>query len=55
MIVQIYMMLREKNTELCYLAFSGRHRGITVWVLNQKYNYVVKDNKRKYEIISIVL
>ena len=28
---------------LCFLAFSGRHFGITSWVLNQKYNSIVKD------------
>jgi len=32
-----------KESELCYLAFSGRHFGITTWLLNQKYNSIVKD------------
>ncbi len=32
-----------RESELCYLAFSGRHYNITTWVLTQKYNSIVKD------------
>ena len=28
---------------LSMLAFSGRHTGQSVWVLTQKYNFVLKD------------
>jgi hypothetical protein len=33
---------KKKVSELCHLAFSGRHYS-TIWVLNQKYNSIVKD------------
>ena len=32
-----------KSCELTRLAFSGRHLGISVWFVTQKYNAVVKD------------
>lgn len=32
-----------KSCELTRLAFSGRHLGISVWFITQKYNAVVKD------------
>ncbi len=32
-----------KSSSLTQLAFSGRHYGISVWVITQKYNAVVKD------------
>ena len=34
---------KNKCTKLTELAFSGRHYGISVWLLTQKYNAVVKD------------
>ena len=34
---------KNKCTKLTELAFSGRHFGISVWLLTQKYNAVVKD------------
>ena len=34
---------KTKSSELTKLAFSGRHQNISVWVLTQKYNAVVKD------------
>lgn len=32
-----------KSCELTRLAFSGRHLGISVWFITQKYNAVIKD------------
>jgi hypothetical protein len=33
----------QKSCELTRLAFSGRHLGISVWFITQKYKAVVKD------------
>ena len=35
--------LTQKKDMLSELAFSGRHADISVWVLTQKYNSVLKD------------
>lgn len=35
--------IKKKASELTNLAFSGRHHGISVWFITQKYNAVVKD------------
>ena len=35
--------VKTKCSELCRLAFSARHAGISVWVLTQTYNGIVKD------------
>ena len=34
---------KHRCSELCKLAFSARHARISVWVLTQKYNGIVKD------------
>ena len=34
---------KNKCTKLTELAFSGRHFGISVWLLTQKYNAICKD------------
>ena len=34
---------KTKSCELTRLAFSGRHENISVWLVTQKYNAVVKD------------
>jgi len=34
---------KNKATRLTELAFSGRHVGISVWLLTQKYNAICKD------------
>ena len=44
---------KKKASELCYLAFSGRHFGITTWVINQKYNSVVKDFRENIRILVL--
>jgi len=35
--------VKKKATSLTELAFSARHYGISVWVICQKYNSIVKD------------
>jgi len=44
---------KRKATELCNLAFSGRHYGITTWVLIQKYNSVVKDFRENIRLLVL--
>jgi len=44
---------KKKVSELCHLAFSGRHYGLTVWVLNQKYNSVVKDFRENIRMLVL--
>ena len=44
---------KKKVSELCNLAFSGRHYGITVWLLNQKYNSIVKDFRENIRILVL--
>ena len=45
--------MKKKKSELCFLAFSGRHLGITVWVINQKYNSVVKDFRENIRFLVL--
>ena len=45
--------LKKKKSELCYLAFSGRHLGITTWVINQKYNSIVKDFRENIRFLVL--
>lgn len=44
---------KRKKTELCNLAYSGRHYGISTWVLVQKYNSVVKDFRENMRMVVI--
>jgi hypothetical protein len=44
---------KKKASELCYLAFSGRHYKITTWVLNQKYNSIVKDFRQNIQLLIL--
>ena len=44
---------KKKATELCNLAFSGRHFGITTWVLIQKYNSIVKDFRENIRLLVL--
>ena len=44
---------KRKVSELCYLAFSGRHFGITTWLINQKYNSIVKDFRENIRILVL--
>ena len=45
--------MKKKQSELCFLAFSGRHLGITVWVINQKYNSIVKDFRENIRFLVL--
>lgn len=45
--------MKKKKSELCFLAFSGRHFGITVWVINQKYNSIVKDFRENIRFLVL--
>ena len=45
--------MKKKKSELCFLAFSGRHFGITVWVINQKYNSIVKDYRENIRFLVL--
>ena len=44
---------KRKASELCGLAFSGRHYGITTWVLVQKYNSIVKDFRENIRMLVL--
>ncbi|WP_375654892.1 ATPase/DNA packaging protein [Bartonella sp. CL46QHWL] len=44
---------KKKVSELCNLAFSGRHYNISVWLLVQKYNSVVKDFRENIRILVL--
>ena len=43
----------EKRKSLSKLAFSGRHAGISVWVLTQKYNSVLKDFREQLKVVVL--
>ena len=45
--------VKKKKSELCNLAFSVRHLGISVWVINQKYNSVVKDFRENIRFLIL--
>eukprot|EP00745_Piridium_sociabile_P030731 TRINITY_DN50_c0_g3_i1.p3 TRINITY_DN50_c0_g3~~TRINITY_DN50_c0_g3_i1.p3 ORF type:complete len:204 (+),score=7.22 TRINITY_DN50_c0_g3_i1:2805-3416(+) len=45
-------MVKKRNT-LAKLAFSGRHAGISIWILTQKYNSVLKDFREQLKIIIL--
>jgi len=42
-----------RESELCFLAFSGRHFNITTWVVNQKYNSIVKDYRENIRFLVL--
>ena len=44
---------KRKASELCDLAFSGRHYQISTWVLIQKYNSLVKDFRENIRILVL--
>ncbi len=44
---------KKKESEICYLAFSGRHYGIYTWKLNQKYNSIVKDFRENIRFLIL--
>jgi hypothetical protein len=44
---------KKKISELCHLAFSGRHYNFTIWIINQKYNSVVKDFRENIRMLVL--
>ena len=42
-----------KCSQLTNLAFSGRHLGISTWVIAQKYNSVVKDYRENIRMLVL--
>lgn len=45
---------KTKSSELTKLGFSGRHKNISVWVLTQKYNAVVKDFRENIKMLVLI-
>ena len=45
--------LTKKKDMLSVLAFSGRHADISVWVLTQKYNSVLKDLREQTRWVAL--
>jgi hypothetical protein len=45
---------KKKISELCHLAFSGRHYSFTIWLINQKYNSVVKDFRENIRMLVLI-
>ena len=45
-------IVKKRNT-LSMLAFSGRHVNISVWILTQKYNSVVKDFREQVKWVAL--
>jgi len=43
----------KKRKTLTKLAFSGRHAGITVWLLTQKYNSVLTDFRQQIKVVVL--
>jgi len=44
---------KKKESEICQLAFSGRHYKITTWIINQKYNSIVKDFRENIRFLVL--
>ena len=45
--------IHKKRQTLSKLAFSGRHDGISVWVITQKYNSVLKDFREQTKWVAL--
>lgn len=45
--------MTKKRKTLSKLAFSGRHAGISVWLLTQKYNSILKDFREQAKVIVL--
>ena len=43
----------KKRNSLAKLAFSGRHAGISVWILTQKYNSILKDFREQLKTVVL--
>ena len=44
---------KRKSTDLTKLAFSGRHMGISTWLITQKHNAVVKDYRDNIRMLVL--
>ena len=44
---------KRKSTALTKLVFSGRHMGISTWLITQKYNAVVKDYRDNIRMLVL--
>ena len=53
MIVLQRLKIIKKRKTLSKLAFSGRHAGISVWVLTQNNNSVFKDFRQQAKVIVL--
>lgn len=45
-------IIKKRNT-LSKLAFSGRHASVSVWILTQKYNSVLKDFREQLKVVVL--
>ena len=45
--------VKKKATELCNLAFSGRHYQISTWIIIQKFNSLVKDMRENTRMLVL--
>ena len=45
--------INKKRDALSELAFSGRHRGHSLWVLTQKYNSITKDVREQVKWLCL--
>jgi len=45
--------VKKKTTSLTELAFSARHYGISVWVICEKYNSIVKDFRENIRMLVL--
>lgn len=43
----------KKHDSLSKLAFSGRHAGISLWIVTQKYNSVLKDFREQLKFVCM--
>jgi GTPase SAR1 family protein len=43
----------KKGNTLAKLTFSGRHAGISIWILTQKYNSVLKDFREQLKVVIL--
>ena len=46
--------INKKRDALSELAFSGRHRNHSLWVLTQKYNFISKDIREQLKWLCLL-
>ena len=47
--------INKQRDALSELAFSGRHRNHSLWVLTQKYNSISKDVREQLKMVLFIL